>query len=129
MAGAPVQIVTIEVNPPSLRKGESWRAIPPRRSHWTIRVHERIDTVGQYGKDRSASAVRRMKADVAERPEDIKSDENLFDEDGLALDSIDALELGVNIQKKYGVKIDPQDKNLSAHFQSVRALADFINRK
>jgi acyl carrier protein len=63
------------------------------------------------------------------RPEDIKSDENLFDEDGLALDSIDALELGVNIQKKYGVKIDPQDKNLSAHFQSVRALADFINRK
>ena len=63
------------------------------------------------------------------RPEDIKSDENLFDEDGLALDSIDALELGVNIQKKYGVKIDPQDKNLSAHFQSVRALAEFINRK
>ena len=63
------------------------------------------------------------------QPEDIKSDENLFDEDGLALDSIDALELGVNIQKKYGVKIDPQDKNLSAHFQSVRALADFINRK
>ena len=69
MAGAPVQIVTIEVNPPSLRKGESWRAIPPRRSHWTIRIHERIDTVGQYGKDRSASAVRRMKADVAERIE------------------------------------------------------------
>lgn len=63
------------------------------------------------------------------RPEDIGSDENLFDEDGLALDSIDALELGVNIQKKYGVKIDPQDKNLSAHFQSVSALADFISRK
>ncbi|MEP7209292.1 MAG: phosphopantetheine-binding protein [Alphaproteobacteria bacterium] len=63
------------------------------------------------------------------RPEDIKSDENLVDEDGLALDSIDALELGVNIQKKYGVKIDPQDKNLSAHFQSVRALADFINSR
>ena len=62
------------------------------------------------------------------QPEDIKSDENLFDEDGLALDSIDALELGVNIQKKYGVKIDPQDKTLSAHFQSVRALADFIRK-
>lgn len=63
------------------------------------------------------------------RPEDIKSDENLFDEDGLALDSIDALELGVNIQKKYGVKIDPQDKNLASHFQTVRALADFIGKK
>lgn len=63
------------------------------------------------------------------KPEDIKSDENLFDEDGLALDSIDALELGVNIQKKYGVKIDPQDKNLSAHFQTVGALAAFIGSK
>jgi hypothetical protein len=69
MAGAPVQVVTIEVDPPTLRKGESWRAIPPRRGHWTIRVHERIDTVGQYGKDRTAAAVRQMKADVAERIE------------------------------------------------------------
>lgn len=69
MAGAPVQIVTIEVNPPTLRKGESWRAIPAKRSHWTIRVHERIDTVEQYGKDRTASAVRQMKADVSERIE------------------------------------------------------------
>jgi 1-acyl-sn-glycerol-3-phosphate acyltransferase len=68
-AGAPVQIVTIKVDPPTLRKGESWRAIPFRRPHWTIRVHERIDTVGQYGKDRTSSAVRRMKADVAERIE------------------------------------------------------------
>jgi acyl carrier protein len=63
------------------------------------------------------------------KPEDIGSDENLFDDSGLALDSIDALELGVTIQKKYGVKIDPQDKNLAAHFQSVRALAAFIGGK
>jgi 1-acyl-sn-glycerol-3-phosphate acyltransferase len=69
MAGAPVQVVTIQVNPPSLRKGESWRAIPAKRSHWTIRVHDRIDTVEQYGKERTASAVRQMKADVAERIE------------------------------------------------------------
>lgn len=62
-------------------------------------------------------------------PEDIGSDENLFDETGLALDSIDALELGVTIQKKYGVKIDPQDKNLAAHFQTVKALAAFIGKK
>lgn len=63
------------------------------------------------------------------KPEDIGSDENLFDESGLALDSIDALELGVTIQKKYGVKIDPQDKNLSQHFQSVSALAAFIEAR
>ncbi|MDZ4759896.1 MAG: phosphopantetheine-binding protein [Alphaproteobacteria bacterium] len=63
------------------------------------------------------------------RPEDIGSEENLFDDVGLALDSIDALELGVTIQKKYGVKIDPQDKNVASHFQTVRALADFIGAK
>jgi len=47
------------------------------------------------------------------RPEDIGSEENLFDDSGLALDSIDALELGVSIQKKYGIKIDPQDKSIN----------------
>ncbi len=69
LAGAPVQIVTIQVDPPTLRKGESWRRVAPTRARWTIRVHERIDTVGQYGYDRSASAVRRLKQDVAERIE------------------------------------------------------------
>ncbi len=68
-AGAPVQIVTIEVNPLTLRKGEPWYSTAPTRPHWTIRVHERIDTVGQYGNDRSAGAVRRLKADVAARIE------------------------------------------------------------
>jgi acyl carrier protein len=59
-------------------------------------------------------------------PDEIGSEENLFDDGGLALDSIDALELGVSIQKKYGVKIDPQDKNVASHFRNVKALADFI---
>lgn len=60
------------------------------------------------------------------KADDIKSDENLFSDDGLALDSIDALELGVAIQKKYGVKIDAADKNVADHFSSVAALARFI---
>lgn len=62
-------------------------------------------------------------------PADIGSDENLFEDSGLALDSIDALELGVYIQKKYGVKIDPQDKNIASHFQTVRSLANFIGER
>ena len=62
--------------------------------------------------------------DVA--PEDIASDENLFGNTGLALDSIDALEIGVALQKKYNIKIDSEDKKLSAHFQTVRALAAFV---
>jgi acyl carrier protein len=62
--------------------------------------------------------------DVA--PEDISSDEDLFGNAGLALDSIDALELGVALQKRYGIKIDSEDKKLRSHFQTVRTLAAFV---
>ena len=58
---------------------------------------------------------------------DINSEEPLFGDEGLALDSIDALEIGVEIQKKYGVKIDPEDENLPQHFGSIRALAAFVS--
>jgi acyl carrier protein len=58
---------------------------------------------------------------------DINSEEPLFGDEGLALDSIDALEIGVEIQKKYGVKIDPEDENLPQHFRSIRALAAFVS--
>ena len=60
-------------------------------------------------------------------PSDIDSDEPLFGDSGLALDSIDALEIGVEIQKKYGIRIDPEDENLSAHFRSVCSLAEFVS--
>ena len=60
------------------------------------------------------------------KPEDIGSDEDLFDDSGVGLDSIDALELGVAIQKKYGVKIDPEDRGITEHFRSVSALARYI---
>ena len=43
-------------------------------------------------------------------PADIVTDEPLF-EDGLGLDSIDALELGMALQAKFGVKIDAEDEN------------------
>jgi acyl carrier protein len=57
---------------------------------------------------------------------DIDSDEPLFGDQGLALDSIDGLEIGVEIQKKYGVKIDPDDENIKDYFASVRSLAKFV---
>ncbi|MDO9337056.1 MAG: acyl carrier protein [Caulobacteraceae bacterium] len=59
-------------------------------------------------------------------PEDIDPQENLFGDSGLALDSIDALEIGVGVQKKYGIKINAEDKSTRAHFQSVRSLAEFV---
>ncbi|MCF8482367.1 MAG: acyl carrier protein [Rhodospirillum sp.] len=59
--------------------------------------------------------------------DDIDSDEALF-VDGLGLDSIDALELGVALQKKYGVKVDTKTENVRTHFASVRNLAAFVQR-
>jgi acyl carrier protein len=62
------------------------------------------------------------------KPCDIDSEEPLFGDTGLALDSIDALEIGVQIQKTYGVKIDPEDENISEYFRNVRSLAKFVSR-
>ncbi len=59
-------------------------------------------------------------------PEDISSDEDLFGTTGLALDSIDALEIGVALQKRYKIKIDSEDKQLRGHFQTIRALVAFV---
>jgi acyl carrier protein len=60
-------------------------------------------------------------------PADIDSAEPLFGDGGLALDSIDALEIGVEIKKKYGVKIDPDDEDLREHFSTVRSIAKFVS--
>lgn len=59
-------------------------------------------------------------------PEDIASDEDLFGNTGLALDSIDALEIGVALQKRYGIKVDSEDKKVRSHFQNVRTLAAYV---
>lgn len=56
---------------------------------------------------------------------DIEDAEPLFVE-GLGLDSIDALELGLAIKKKYNVKIDANSEDTKKHFSSVDALSDFI---
>tara|TARA_R110002072_G_scaffold302958_1_gene490378 strand:- start:16359 stop:16637 length:279 start_codon:yes stop_codon:yes gene_type:complete len=59
-------------------------------------------------------------------PEDIVADEPLF-EDGLGLDSIDALELGMALQQTFGVRIDAEDEGTREHFRSVRNLASFVS--
>jgi len=61
---------------------------------------------------------------------DIDSDAPLFVE-GLGLDSIDALELGVAIQKRYGIILSASSEENRRHFASIRALAGMIenNRK
>lgn len=58
-------------------------------------------------------------------PDDIQDDAPLFGE-GLGLDSIDALELGVALKKKYQVKLEANDSSTREHFRSVSALAQFV---
>jgi len=58
-------------------------------------------------------------------PEDIDAEESLFGE-GLGLDSIDALELIVLLEKEYGIKntkIPKKDKKI---FFSIKTIAEFI---
>jgi len=58
-------------------------------------------------------------------PNDIESSAPLFG-DGLGLDSVDALELGLALQKRYGITIDPETRNMRDHFASIASLAAFI---
>ena len=59
------------------------------------------------------------------KPENIIDSEPLFGE-GLGLDSIDALELGVALKKKFGVKFSAENSENRKHFASVDALAAYI---
>ena len=59
-------------------------------------------------------------------PDDIGDDTLLFADDGLGLDSIDALELGVALQKKYRLQFERGDQRIREHFRSVRTLAALI---
>lgn len=58
-------------------------------------------------------------------PEDIDPAAPLFVE-GLGLDSIDALELGLALQKRYDVSLSADSQETRKHFASVRALAQFV---
>ncbi len=58
-------------------------------------------------------------------PDDIDPAAPLFG-DGLGLDSIDALELGVALQKRYGVTMSADSEETRRHFRSIRSLAAFV---
>lgn len=57
--------------------------------------------------------------------DDIQTEAPLFRE-GLGLDSIDALELGLAVKRTFKVKLSAEDENMRQHFYSVSTLADFI---
>lgn len=75
--------------------------------------------------------INKLKKEVVEQlnlediaPEDINPDLPLFGE-GLGLDSIDALELIVLLEKNYGLKIE-DPKEGKKIFYSIRTMAEYI---
>ena len=59
-------------------------------------------------------------------PDDIDTDAPLFD-DGLGLDSIDALEIIVLLEKKYGIKLANPSEG-KAIFNSLRSIAEYVSK-
>ena len=57
--------------------------------------------------------------------EEIDTDAPLFVE-GLGLDSIDSLELAMELEERYGVTLEEDPEQNQAIFQSVRSLASFV---
>ncbi|AGY53859.1 MAG: phosphopantetheine-binding protein [Bacteroidales bacterium] len=60
------------------------------------------------------------------KPEDIDTDAPLF-VDGLGLDSIDALELVILLEREYGIRLEDPKANKEI-FKSVRTMAEFIDK-
>jgi len=60
------------------------------------------------------------------RPEDIGDDVPLFDTDGVGLDSIDALEIGIVLRKRYALTLAANDERTREHFRSINTLAALV---
>ena len=60
-------------------------------------------------------------------PDDIDNDAPLFGDEGLGLDSIDALELIVLMERNYGIKLKNASEGKEI-FKSVATMADYISK-
>ena len=58
--------------------------------------------------------------------EEIATEEQLFGNDGLGLDSIDALELGLALKRRYKVQFSENKEDNKSFFYSVATLAEYI---
>lgn len=62
------------------------------------------------------------------RVEDIADSDLLFDQSGLGLDSIDALELIVLLEKFYGIQVTKPEEGKEA-FRSIETMAEYIRKR
>jgi acyl carrier protein len=59
-------------------------------------------------------------------PADIDDDAPLFATDGVGLDSIDALEIGIVLRRHYQLTIAANDESTREHFRSINTLAALV---
>ena len=87
-----------------------------------------MEQVGELKGRVKALIVRQLKLEI--EPGSIKDDAPLFGDDpsGLGLDSIDALELVLGIEKEFGIKVQDEEVGVKA-FASVNALCEFVQTK
>lgn len=60
------------------------------------------------------------------QPDDIDDDAPLFETDGVGLDSIDALEIGIVLREHYQLNIASNDEHTREHFRSVNSLVALV---
>ena len=61
--------------------------------------------------------------------EDINDDAPLFEPEGLGLDSIDALEIGVALRKKYKLQIEANSTGNRENFRSINTLVSYVQNQ
>ena len=86
-----------------------------------------MDVLNDTGIEREIAVMIVGALDLDMAPEGIDPQAPLFN-DGLGLDSIDALEISLEIAKRYGVEIKAEDERNEHIFASLRDLAAYVNQ-
>lgn len=112
-----------------IRPGRMIHFAPRRRSTagastFTLLVVRMADTQSAGERELAALIITALNLEGV-APDDIDPQAPLF-KTGLGLDSIDALELALEISKRYGFQLRSDDENNVRIFSSLRSLADHI---
>ena len=149
--------VCIKMTPPNFKKGQPWYKIPPQKIHYEITVGDdilpeewlaektpahrrtpfkRIPARLFYKENHMSNLENQIKQLIIDSlgleditVADIGSEDPLFGDDGLGLDSVDALELGLAVQKTFGFQLDGENDNLRENFANVKTLAEFVKSR
>src|SRR6516162_6270924 len=94
----------------------------------TSEAHDRVERVSQELeaeiKQLIVGVLRLKQVEAAS----IDADAPLF-HDGLGLDSLDAIQLGVALQRTYGVVLGPDDAETQRQMESVRTIAELVRSR